>query len=153
MKLMQLQLFGEAGDTAPQEASQAAPQETPQAGNLAQERILRQTAEARRVYAQLDLNAEMRNPAFGRLVAAGVSVRQAFEVTHMGEILRGAIRCAVEDTRAKTVAAVQAGRYRPVENGRAGSGTAQTETDPRLLSKTQRQDVRDRVLRGESVHF
>ena len=56
------------------------------------ERLARQAEDIRRVYGGFDWQREMRDPAFGRLIAAGVDGRTAYEVVHSRELLAQAMR-------------------------------------------------------------
>ena len=141
-----LQLFGEA---APEGAE--APEAAPEAGIRDWGEVHSQAEEARALYPDLDLMAELGNPEFDRLAAAGVPVRTAYEVVHREEILGGAMAYAVRETTRKLSGAVMSGSARPQESGMGGPGAALHRLDPRSLSQRERQALRDRVMRGERV--
>lgn len=111
-----------------------------------------QQAEAvKQIYPGFDPGREMRNPAFGRLIAAGVDAKTAYEAAHRDEILGGAMRFAVQQTRQKLSDSILAGAKRPVENALGGQSTATHIQDPAKLTRAQREELRARVARGEKV--
>lgn len=122
------------------------------ARRAAYESILAQTEKAKKLYPALDLNAELDNPAFARLLSSRVPVQTAYEVIHKDEILRGSMAYAAKVAAQKVGAAVQSNARRPAENGLSGSSGANVNvSDPRFLTKEMRQDIRKRVRRGEKI--
>ena len=115
--------------------------------------LKQQAEEAKQVYPSLDIDAEMQDPGFGRLVAAGVPVRTAYEVVHRDEIMGGAMQYTAQQTARKISNAVAAGARRPNEGGMGAGSSAETKMDPAKLTKEQRAEIRKRVLRGEAVTF
>lgn len=117
------------------------------------ETVWAQAEQARGDYPDLDLVGELRNPSFGRLLAAGVPVRAAFEVIHRDEILQGAMEYAARQTSQKLANALAAGAQRPQESGLTGAGGALHTADPRHFTASQRAAYRRRVMLGEKVVF
>lgn len=115
------------------------------------DRIAQQFAEVQQLYPGADLGAELGNPEFGRLVANGVPARTAFEVVHMRELDALKARAAAQVATQQTVAGIQAKGLRPQE-GAANAGTGAPVTfDPTKLTPQQRQEIRQRVARGERI--
>lgn len=115
-------------------------------------RILAQTQKAKELYPSLDLNAELDNPAFARLLAGNVPVQTAYEVIHKDEILRGGMAYAAKVAAQKVGAAVQSNLTRPQENGlNSYVGAEVNVSDPRFLTRQMRQELRKRVRRGEKI--
>lgn len=136
-------------------------------------------AEARAEYASLvqqadalkqavpnfNLDAEMQNPAFGRMVlrpprGSGVPLEAAYFAIHHAEIeqmrqqqLMQTAQYAVDQTQAKLASAIASGARRPTENGVSPVATAVTRFDPRNLTPQERRDIRARVRRGERITF
>lgn len=127
--------------------------ERQEASQKAWGKVMQQAEEAKQVYPSLDIDAEMQNPGFGRLVAAGVPVRTAYEVVHRDEIMGGAMQYTAQQTAQKISNAVAAGARRPNEGGMGAGSSADTKMDPAKLTKEQRAEIRKRVLRGEAVTF
>ena len=115
------------------------------------ERLARQAEDIRRVYGGFDWQREMRDPAFGRLIAAGVDGRTAYEVVHSRELLAQAMRFAARRGREQASRAVASGGRRIAENG--GSSAAVTRSDPRALTPDELAEIRKRVRKGEKIRF
>ncbi len=103
-------------------------------------RELRQQAEAlRETYPDFDLNRELEDPTFLRLIRSRVDPATAYEVVHRKEL-------AEEAARRERL------ERHPVENGLArGASPAVLQTDPRALSREERRQIRRRAARGEEI--
>lgn len=94
------------------------------------------------------------NEDFARLLRAGVSVRQAYEVTHLPQILTAAMQYAARKAAEKTANAMYCTADRPQENGlcdrRAG-----LPSEKRVDKLTQTDIIRilDRVGKGDKITF
>lgn len=116
--------------------------------------VLRQAEAAKETFPELDLEKELRDPAFGRMVAGGVPVEQAYQAVHFREILSQGMRYAARQAREQTVNSIASGQNRPRENGMGGKTAApQFGTDPRTLTREQREDIIARARRGEKITF
>lgn len=115
--------------------------------------IVRQAEAAKAKFPGLDLEVEMKNPAFGRLLAGGVPVEAAYKAVHMDEIMSAGMQYAVRSTQEQTVNAIMSGQNRPRENGMGGGPPATNTTDPRKFTPEERKRIRERVARGERVEF
>ena len=113
----------------------------------------RQATEARQVYPSLDLNAEIKNPNFARLLRSGVPVRAAYEVVHMDDIMGGAMQYAAKRAAKQVTDNVVAGTARPAENGTGATGAVSTKVDPSKLTPEEMKKYRERVARGERITF
>ena len=116
--------------------------------------IRNQAERARQDFPDLDIDKEMENPIFHRMVwESNVPVLSAYKVIHEQEIAARQMKYAVDTTRAAAAATIQAGMARPSEGGLGRSAPANLTriTDPRLLTREQRKDIRRRVARGEKV--
>ena len=116
----------------------------------------RQAEEARELYPDLDLVAELDNPQFTRLMDSGFTVQQSFEAVHHQELMDGAIRSAssiaAQNATRKTVNALRSSQQRPAENGVGGSaGSGAHRLDPRTMSSEQRKSLIDRAMAGERI--
>ena len=118
--------------------------------------LARQADEAKRLYPDLDLMAEMNNPTFARLTApgVGVDVRTAYEVVHRDELRGAEMQFAAQKSAERMANAVRANGMRPVENGMSSrQNSSPVKTDPRTLTKQDREEIKRRVLRGEKIAF
>lgn len=111
----------------------------------------RRQEEVRSVYPEFDWQQEVRDPAFARLIAAGVEPRTAYEVTHSRELMARAMAYAARQSAQHAARTVAAGQRRVAENGRRAP--AVTRTDPRQLTGQELADIRQRVLGGEKIRF
>ena len=108
----------------------------------------------RHVYKGFDFEAEAQNPAFARLLRAGVDVRTAYEVAHHDEIISGAMQFTAQKVQQKTVNDIRARGLRPDEGGlNAQQAAAQSHTDVSKLTREQRNEMARRALRGERITF
>lgn len=119
-------------------------------------RLAQQAEEARKLYPGLDLRAEMQNPTFARLTAPGVDVdvRTAYEVVHREELRGAEMQYAAQKSAERMSNAIRSGSMRPQENGAgAQQSTATVKTDPRTLTKADREEIRRRAANGEKIVF
>ncbi len=111
-------------------------------------------------YPDFDLDTEMGNPQFGKLLAtmqkSGFkdAVRIAYETMHRDEIMGGAMRYAVTKTEQKMSNAIQSNTRRPAENGTNTQSTPTIgEMDPSKLTKSQLEEIKRKAERGERITF
>ena len=110
-----------------------------------------QAEQAKQFYPGLDLEAEIKNPDFSRLLSSGVDVRTAFEVIHKDEILQGAMQYAAQRAAKNVTDNVIAGAARPAENGTGAQGAVSAKVDPSKFTDKQIREYRERVARGERI--
>ncbi|MBR2415015.1 MAG: hypothetical protein IKB13_10990 [Clostridia bacterium] len=94
------------------------------------------------------------NEDFGNLLRAGVSVRQAYEVTHLPQILTAAMQYAARKAAEKTANAMFTTADRPQENG-LSDRKAGLPTEKRVDNLTQTDIIRilERVGKGDKITF
>lgn len=115
--------------------------------------LVQQGEALKQFYPGFDIQAEMANPQFARLVMNGVPVKGAFEAVHMEEIMGGAMQYAAQKVTAKVSNAYAANQARPRENGASAGLPSQSEFDPTKLTREQRKELRERAYRGEKISF
>ncbi len=115
--------------------------------------VYRQFQQARKRFPQLDLVKEMENPAFGRLIATGFPVETAYELIHLKEMIGRAMAQVARQTALEMTQALQSGSLRPREGALGGAQGGVCIRDPRYFTQQQRQDYRNRAMRGERVIF
>ena len=98
------------------------------------ERLTQEAENIRRLYGDFDWQQEMRDPTFGRLIAAGIDGRTAYEAIHHRELLAQAMRFAAR-------------------RGREQASRAVTRSDPRALTPDELAEIRKRVRKGEKIRF
>lgn len=138
-------------EKARQEAAQREQQEETRKQEFVDD-LRRQEAELQSVYPGFVLEAELQNPEFRKLITAGMlPLRQAYQTVHFDDIMSGAIGYAAQRATAAAADTVAAGAMRPTEVG-MGSPMG-VSTTPKPFSKAEREDIRQRVMRGERVTF
>lgn len=110
--------------------------------------------ETKRLYPSFDLDTEMQNEQFARMVmGAGVPVKTAFEVIHKDEIMPAAMRYTAQKTATAVAQTIAAGKGRPQEIGATNPTATDTRYDPAHLSPQQRREIIERAKRGEKIAF
>ena len=103
------------------------------------------------VYPQYELSTELANPAFEKLLNAGVDVRTAYEVVHKDEIIPAAMQFTAQQTAAKVGSAIQANRSRPAEGALGSQAGVVTKRDVNNMTKKERDELIARARRGERI--
>ncbi len=98
------------------------------------------------------MEQEMKNPAFGRLLAHGVPVEAAYELTHRSEAIARAMHYAITRTKSAMADQLRSGS-RPQENGLNPRLSPQATPDPKSMTRQERKNLRDRVAKGEKVYW
>lgn len=109
--------------------------------------------ELKGLYPEFELDKEMLNPKFGRLVAAGVDMRTAYEVAHRDEIAKATMEYSAKKASEALAANVAANRARPDENSVTGMPQVKFQSSPKDWTKEEREEIRRRVRKGEKVVF
>ncbi len=106
---------------------------------------------AKEAYPSLDVEKELSNPRFRKLIATpGISIKQAFELVHHEEIVRGAMEYAARVTKENVTSEVAAGVARPLE-GACNGACVKLKGDPASLTKEERKEIKKRVRMGEKI--
>lgn len=96
-----------------------------------------------------DIEAELKNETFLRLIRSGIEPTMAFKAVHHDEIVYSMMKRAVLDELERVQAAQDL--QRPEENTLSDMGGFDTKTDVSLLSKKDRQALAKRALMGEKI--
>lgn len=106
---------------------------------LAYRELMTQAEAARARHPEFDLEKELENPAFSRLLCGGVDPCTAYEVIHRRE----------REDRSRRLAE---NAERPQENGLGNASLATvTKPDPKALTRAERKLLRRRAARGEEI--
>ena len=114
-----------------------------------------QADELRKVFPNFNLQAELQNPAFARLVdpKIGISVEDAYYTVHRKEIQAASMQIATQKTAEMMSNAIASGSKRPQESGTMSQAPSVTTFDYRNASKEQREafkkELRAAWARGE----
>lgn len=117
----------------------------------AYQQVVAQAEAAKKIFPNLDLNEEMGNPNFARLIRANVPVETAYRVIHDAEITAGAMQYAAQQAKQQASASIQAGANRPTEGGLGR--TAPANIQPRINDKAWREAVKRDARRGIRREF
>ena len=112
-----------------------------------------QADETREIYPSFDLDAEMQNEEFMKLLGSGIGVQTAYEVLHKDDILHAGMQYAAKTAERKVSNAVAANSRRPVENGASKGVPAKTSIDPSKLTNEQMDEYIRRARNGERITF
>lgn len=113
-----------------------------------------QEAEATKaVYGGFDFQTEAQNPAFARLLKAGVDVKTAYEVAHHDDILSGAMQYTAQRVQEKTVNDIRARGMRPDEGALGTASAGDGRLDVSKLTVEQMRDIEKRAMHGERITF
>lgn len=99
-------------------------------------------------YPDFDLEKERADPAFERLIAAGVDLRTAYEVTHRDSVLPKALRAAVEGETRRIWQELRSASQRISESSRAD---APARPGSAAGTRSQREALERRALKGEKI--
>ena len=122
-------------------------QETLEAEQKINAQVLKWQQEAETMkakYPNFDLRTELQNENFVSLLRAGVSVEAAYQVCHMDEIIAGTAKQAQNNV----VENIKAKGNRPKENATNPAPGIIIKSDPRNLTRDDREEIARRVARG-----
>lgn len=112
-----------------------------------------QAEQMKQSYPEFDLNAELENQEFQRLLTSGVPVQHAYEVIHMDDIKNSLMQVAIEKTSKAVTDNIRAKGLRPVENGTSAQNAFTVKSDVSKLNRKDREEIARRVARGEVISF
>ena len=114
---------------------------------------LQESEQVKNLYPSFDLQTELKNPQFGKLLGNGVGVKAAFQALHHDEILSGAMQYTAQTIAKKTADGIANRQSRPVENGLNSQASANVRSDVSKLTRADRMEIARRAARGEQIRF
>lgn len=114
---------------------------------------MQEADQIKQIYPGFNLEAEIANPQFMRLVMNGVPLKGAFEAVHIDELKASTMQFTAQRVAENVANAYQANKARPRENGIGRTIPSSSEMNPAALTKEQRKEIRERVNRGERITF
>lgn len=114
---------------------------------------LRQSEQVKQIYPAFDLNNEIQNPSFLKLLKSGVDVKAAYQAVHMDDILGGAMQYTAQKIQQQTVNNIKARANRPTENGLSSQTGVVVKNDVSKLTAADRREIARRVQHGEHINF
>ena len=100
-----------------------------------------------------ELQNELQNPDFVRLLQAGTPVEHAFKVIHFDALIGDAVQVTAANTQKAVVDNIRAKGLRPIENGTASQSPFIVKRDVSQFTKEDRAEIARRVQRGEQISF
>lgn len=128
-------------------------QESRENANRLYQQWMQQEQQMKQVYPAFDLNEELADENFLRLMRSGVDMKTAYEVIHKDDILPAAMQFAAKKVEQKLTNKMRANGARPTENGVQDQSASLTKPDVRMLTKADRAEIARRVARGEKIRF
>lgn len=104
-------------------------------------------------YPRFDLETELQNEQFLRLLGAGIDMRTSYETIHHDDILTGAMSYTAKEVARRQADAIKAGTLRPVENGISARAPVTVKRDPNSLTAADMREIAKRVRAGETISF
>lgn len=112
-----------------------------------------EAAELTETFPNFDLAYELENEAFFDGLNRGLSVRDAFFVAHMDEIVAGSNAAAKSEATQKVVDNFNQRAARPAENGASHKPAVIRKTDPSKFTDADLDEIARRSRRGETIRF
>ena len=112
-----------------------------------------EAAELTETFPNFDLAYELENEAFLDGLNRGLSVRDAFFVAHMDEIVAGSNAAAKSEATQKVVDNFNQRAARPTENGASHKPAVIRKTDPSKFTDADLDEIARRSRRGETIRF
>lgn len=108
--------------------------------------------ETKREFPNFDLDTEMENETFKRMIFNGMHPTDAFVAVHRREILSSTVRNVANATKSQVSASIASGMARPTE-GAVNSTPATATFDPKNMTKEERERIKADVRRGKKISF
>ena len=112
------------------------------------------------IYPDFDLAAEVDqwqaedgSNEFVKLLGAGIGVKQAYEVLHLGDIMTSTAQQVGDAVRKQTTDTIRARGTRPAENGLKEQPGVIRKSDPSKLTAEDRKEIAKRARKGEMISF
>lgn len=114
---------------------------------------MQQAEQTKTVYPGFDLRTEMENPKFVDLLRSNIDVRTAYEVMHKDEIIPAAMQFTAKTVEENLARKIASAGNRPTEDSVRARSASIVKTDVSQLTKADRDEIRRRVARGETIRF
>jgi len=116
-------------------------------------RWIEETEIAKRTYGDFDLGTELQNPQFRKLLRSGVSVGDAYLISHQEDVFMNAARMGVRLAEDKVNRRVEKNRRRPRENGLSPAAPFITRPNVSKMTRADRLAIARRVAKDERIVF
>ena len=116
-------------------------------------KIAQQADELKEIYPDFDLEDELSNETFAKMLHLGFSVKNAFESTHIDELNAMQAEAIASKATEKVANSVKANAKRPSENGLKNQPGNKVNNDIKSLTKEELDDYMLRASKGEVISF
>ena len=107
----------------------------------------------RQIYPNFDLETELEDEDFRKLMNAGVPIKTAYEVSHKDEIIAGAMQYTARTVADKVSNSVRANKARPIENGVSSNTAVSMRPNISAMTPEQMQKYIERAAAGQEIDF
>lgn len=107
----------------------------------------------KQIYPTFDLNEELNDPEFVKMLQNGIPMEKAYQVMHYDQLVGGALRYAVNEAKAQTANNIRARAMRPLEGAAQGTPAVTVKSDVNKLTKEDREEIARQVMRGKTITF
>lgn len=114
---------------------------------------MEQAEKLKEIYPGFELEQELKDERFLKLLGSQVDMQTAYEVVHNREIIPAAMQYAARAIEQKLARSLRSSAERPVENGIRGGGAVMMGSNVSRMSKKDYAAVCRMVERGERVSF
>ena len=128
-------------------------QENREKGAKLYQKWLEQAEDTKKFYPDFDLETEMQNEDFRRLLQSKIGVKEAFQVLHMDEIIPQAMQIAAKTVEKKVTDKIRANGARPTENGISSQSASVVKTDVSQFTDADMDEIIRRVRNGEKIRL
>lgn len=98
-----------------------------------------------------NLQSELDNPDFVRLLAGGISLESAYKAVHFDDMIGGAMAQTAKNVREQVTNNIASRNTRPTENGVSSQNAQVFKTDVNNMTKADRQALIRRAEKGENI--
>lgn len=112
--------------------------------NAIYDRWISEEREAQKIYPNLNIRDEIRNPDFMDMLKKGIPVKAAYQAIHFDELVSGAMQMTAQEVKAKSAAAVKS---RPHESAATHAPAANMTKDPRSYTRADYDNLLSKLNR------
>lgn len=98
-----------------------------------------------------NLESEIQNPEFIKLLAGGISLESAYKAIHFDDMVGGAMAHTAATVKEKMANNIASRSGRPAENGVSSQSTSNFKTDVNKMTKADRAKIMREVQKGANV--
>ena len=98
-----------------------------------------------------NLEGEIQNPQFIKLLAGGISLESAYKAIHFDDMVGGAMAHTAATVKEKMANNIASRAGRPAENGVSSQSTSNFKTDVNKMTKADRAKIMREVQKGANV--